>query len=244
VTHFLRKTLFSVVAFTMAFVVNAPPPAQAESLWHQRPSGFGLTNQEFSDGASYSTYAVNDISVGGGGWQINAISETYGRGISTPSSGTWPAIFSAILNIFPKSAPLPLADNDPTAGTVYDATLTADPVNIGNSIVTLGGLNIALAPGEYWIGFTPLLDYGSYGQHFQLTANNWGDPPGFRNPGGGFGYGTAWMTSDSFGFASADLNIQIEGAAVPEIDPNSLGSVLALVLGSLGLLERRRLKAA
>jgi hypothetical protein len=33
-------------------------------------------------------------------------------------------------------------------------------------------------------------------------------------------------------------------AAVPEIDPNSLGSVLALVVGSLGLLERRRLKAA
>ena len=32
--------------------------------------------------------------------------------------------------------------------------------------------------------------------------------------------------------------------SVPEIDPNSLGSVLALVLGSLGLLERRRLKAA
>jgi hypothetical protein len=30
-------------------------------------------------------------------------------------------------------------------------------------------------------------------------------------------------------------------SAVPEIDPNSLGSVLALVLGSLGLLERRRL---
>ena len=33
-------------------------------------------------------------------------------------------------------------------------------------------------------------------------------------------------------------------SAVPEIDPNSLGSVLALVMGSLGLLERRRLKAA
>jgi hypothetical protein len=32
-------------------------------------------------------------------------------------------------------------------------------------------------------------------------------------------------------------------SSVPEIDPNSLGSVLALVLGSLGLLERRRLKA-
>ena len=33
-------------------------------------------------------------------------------------------------------------------------------------------------------------------------------------------------------------------SSVPEIDPNSLGSVLALVVGSLGLLERRRLKAA
>jgi sulfatase modifying factor 1 len=33
-------------------------------------------------------------------------------------------------------------------------------------------------------------------------------------------------------------------SSVPEIDPNSIGSVLALVLGSLGLLERRRLKAA
>jgi hypothetical protein len=35
-----------------------------------------------------------------------------------------------------------------------------------------------------------------------------------------------------------------EPSSVPEIDPNSLGSVLALVLGSLGLLDRRRLKAA
>jgi len=33
-------------------------------------------------------------------------------------------------------------------------------------------------------------------------------------------------------------------SSVPEIDPNSIGSVLALVLGSLGLLERRRLQAA
>jgi hypothetical protein len=32
-------------------------------------------------------------------------------------------------------------------------------------------------------------------------------------------------------------------AAVPEIDPAGMGSVLALVTGALGLLERRRLKA-
>jgi formylglycine-generating enzyme required for sulfatase activity len=48
--------------------------------------------------------------------------------------------------------------------------------------------------------------------------------------------------SDVYGFRLAS---PVSGpSAVPEIDPNSLGSVLALVLGSLGLLERRRLKAA
>ncbi len=33
-------------------------------------------------------------------------------------------------------------------------------------------------------------------------------------------------------------------APVPEIDPAGIGSVLALVTGALGLLERRRLKTA
>ena len=48
--------------------------------------------------------------------------------------------------------------------------------------------------------------------------------------------------SDVYGFRLASP--ASSPSSVPEIDPNSLGSVLALVLGSLGLLERRRLKAA
>jgi sulfatase modifying factor 1 len=51
-----------------------------------------------------------------------------------------------------------------------------------------------------------------------------------------------FVESKWFGFRLAS---PVSGpSSVPEIDPNSLGSVLALVLGSLGLLERRRLKAA
>lgn len=42
----------------------------------------------------------------------------------------------------------------------------------------------------------------------------------------------------SFVQSGNSLVLQIGGIAVPEIDPNSLGSVLALVLGSLVLLER------
>ena len=57
-----------------------------------------------------------------------------------------------------------------------------------------------------------------------------------RGEGSYFWYGNYYTT---FRLASP-----VSGpSAVPEIDPNSLGSVLALVLGSLGLLERRRMKS-
>jgi hypothetical protein len=37
------------------------------------------------------------------------------------------------------------------------------------------------------------------------------------------------------------MSLSVTGtAAVPEIDPASFGSALALVLGSLGMLERKR----
>lgn len=39
-----------------------------------------------------------------------------------------------------------------------------------------------------------------------------------------------------------DFTVQSAPSAVPEIDPAGMGSVLALVAGALGLLERRRLK--
>ena len=40
------------------------------------------------------------------------------------------------------------------------------------------------------------------------------------------------------------VGFRLAATSVPEIDPHSIGGVLALVLGSLGLLERRRLRAA
>jgi hypothetical protein len=50
-----------------------------------------------------------------------------------------------------------------------------------------------------------------------------------------YGVYSPWVTVDDVRFEAVPT---LE--AVPEIDPNSLGSVLALVLGSLGLIERRR----
>jgi hypothetical protein len=71
-------------------------------------------------------------------------------------------------------------------------------------------------------------------------------------------YGEAPLTNDQWIESSTDdgtldssliglspeLTVPGAPSAVPEIDPAGMGSVLALVTGALGLLERRRLKAA
>ena len=54
----------------------------------------------------------------------------------------------------------------------------------------------------------------------------------------------AEIRDNYYGSPNLTMTVTAVPSSVPEIDPSSLGSVLALVLGSLGLLERRRLKAA
>jgi formylglycine-generating enzyme required for sulfatase activity len=81
----------------------------------------------------------------------------------------------------------------------------------------------------------------SSGSSRGLRGGNWDD---------GYPFYLSSSFSDSGDPSSEDyysgfrLASPLGASSVPEIDPNSLGSVLALVLGSLGLLERRRLKAA
>jgi hypothetical protein len=55
---------------------------------------------------------------------------------------------------------------------------------------------------------------------------------------------STWTSGDSYPYLFSIEATATAPSSVPEIDPNSLGSVLALVMGALGLLERRRLKAA
>jgi len=129
-----------------------------------------------------------------------------------------------------------------TAGTAFDLELSAaDLPNIstysllsdtaysifvnsssGSAIALrrqqgLASGNDAIAAYDVTNGFTVLDTFRNNTPNYQPTA------------------GTSWAAfAISFGTTSAP---------VPEIDPSGVGSVLALVSGALGLLERRRLMA-
>jgi hypothetical protein len=81
-----------------------------------------------------------------------------------------------------------------------------------------------------------LFSFSSYSGGFDLLSVDGTD---FTSLGSGqWAYGSLTLTEV---WTSTTMSLTVTGATtVPEIDPNSLGSVLALVLGSLGLLERRR----
>ena len=122
-----------------------------------------------------------------------------------------------------------------------------NPASEGQYTYTSTG--ISLDPSTtYWLVAGVSSGDGAYGWFYDnsgsITSTGvWSIPP-TSTFAGTSDSGSSW---DSY--PGLPLLFSIEATAtspspVPEIDPNSLGSVLALVLGSLGLLERRRLKAA
>ncbi len=124
-----------------------------------------------------------------------------------------------------------------------DSTVTSGSSGVYTFDPTTWTGSVALVPStEYWITFTSVNNssavrvggnYSSAGFGVTNTQALYGN---IANPT----YG-----SSTNGTYNMEIQVALpEPSAVPEIDPNSLGSVLALVLGSLGLLERRRLKAA
>jgi hypothetical protein len=93
-------------------------------------------------------YTVNDIVVGAGGWNVDAV-HIYYDGFDASWAG---ALTSAVLYVEPKTGSLPTGD--PSTGVSVAVTATT----LGNGFLELSatGLGLALAEGEYWIGLTPV----------------------------------------------------------------------------------------
>ena len=122
------------------------------------------------------------------------------------------------------------SDNPASAG-LY--TYTSNGISLDPSTTYWLVAGVSSGNGNYTWGYSNT--YASTGVWSIPSTNTFA-----QSSNGGLSWSVSSITPQRFSIEATAT----APSAVPEIDPNSLGSVLALVLGSLGLLERRRLKAA
>lgn len=201
-------------------------------LWDQSgysTSSGAVVDQQFPDLPDFSTYMVSDVSVTGGQWSVSAVT------VYLTKSRDWSSVNQGVLNVFPKTGPLPsdLTDN-PGSGDVVSVSVTST-LAADAWAVRADGLALLLPPGEYWIGLTPIADFSTFLQEFHWPAAALGDPTVLRNPGGGFGIGNNWQQASVFLGGYGDAAILVEGDVVPEP-----GTLLLIGSGLTGLALRRR----
>jgi|GEM_PF-1317021 len=105
-----------------------------------------------------------------------------------------------------------------------------------SGMATFGGTlglyedTLSLASGQSF----ELFDFASASGDFSSLEVDF--VPATNLGGGVWAYGSLLLTEI---WTGTSLSLSVSASAVPEIDPSSFGSALALVLGSLGMLERK-----
>ena len=222
------KTL-SVGLIAFASMLAAPSAADASTLTYTATGGIitgTLGGTPFTD-ATWSITGTAD--------PANVIS-----GTSASPGGTIPFNFLAMTPLLTIT----------TGSSTLQATMVTEV--IGQQVGVFSIDSSAISSGFAYDAFAYLDEDGSTASNF-LGVAGFGLYTNLQSPF--FGSGSQ-LTSSGFntnvglfdvtGDTDQGATFTVSGGSpstVPEIDPNSLGSVLALIVGSLGLLERRRLKA-
>lgn len=235
-----------------------PPDSPQYVLWDQPLSAVNqnaYVDQNFTDFAAYSSYLADDF-VADDAWSIDSIYIPGGgwngfTTIATADSLTW--------TIYADAGGVPAGDPS-GAGNPPLWTLTLLPSDSQVAISTGSGAlpsdvelslttPLSLPAGHYWLIFYPTASFATWGQYGRQpadTTNGYGAQ--FVNPGGGFGYGTAWQGWGVVGATESDMAFRISGQVVLQSDLSiptlsTLGLALlaaALVAGGMLLLARRR----
>ena len=245
-SHTTWTRAVSSLAVVAALIAAAPAYTSAQDiLWEQAPTlnpAGGAINVVTPAGdpqETFSTALVNDLTFN---TDVNVQEVT--TYFSNVNVAPWSngGTFNAVLNIF-DADPLTDADDAFGGGDFGEALVQVtalDPNNSGFAGVwslTVSGLDIDLAAGDYFFGLTP--EYASdAGQEFHVAADGGilGQNTSFRNPDNGIGIGAGWQDIALLGQTDFDAAITVRGEEIiPE--PTSAG---LLALGLVGLVSRRR----
>lgn len=218
---------FALTVISAAAALSAT--AGADILWDQSNYDVAtpaIIDQEFGDFADYSCYQVHDVNFASN--VIISDITTY----FTNQTGLWGGVTTGVLNIYDHA---PTAADNPSTGTSVAVSVTNN--GDGTLSVRASGLGIALSAGSYWIGLTPVADFGVFGQEFHLASfTSSGSASLLRNPGGAFGFGTDWGGAGSL----TGNPSYVDGAILINGVIPAPGAVALLGFGGLMASRRRR----
>ena len=256
-------------SYTYSVIGSANRPITYVSWFDAARFANWMTNGQGGPGTTEDgAYTLNGLTSG------NAVAANPGAAFRLPTENEWyKAAYYSPNYVSPYDSPNFGGEAAPGTPGYYDFATKSDtaPGNVVGSAAnqanyfTGAGYSVTQSSTfdgnqNYLTDVGAFSGSGSFYGTFDQSGNvsQWNDLDGTagssRGVRGGYWDNSAPVSlSSSFGLSIApsfeNFNIGFRlaspvASAVPEIDPNSLGSVLALVLGSLGLLERRRLKAA
>src|SRR5262245_46385350 len=111
-------------------------------------------------------YGLSALTVPPAGWRVDAV--TIFTSARTPEK--WLKLDRARFIVIAKGkGDVPSADDDPRKGK--EVPVTVRQFRDGVFAVRAAGLNRTLAPGDYWLGLTPIYDFAKHGQGFHIVVN-------------------------------------------------------------------------
>ena len=219
----MRLKLFSAAALAVALAGFGPRVAEAEIVWS------GVQNITATSGNSPQTF-------NGGDWEWGVFQGgTVHYAYLTPQDpGTSPYVPYVLTN---------LEENLKVENLVFGTMINGSTSGFWNSYPTSGSSQANLDLWDF-ANSTGRFPVGTVGYAAMKMADGAGDftygwTEFLVNIGGSVTFiQQAFQTTPGVGIAVGDVG------AVPEIDPAGFGSALALALGVLGMIERRRQQAS
>ncbi len=184
------------------------PSATRAVLYEQMMNlGAGSASQNFETSFdAYDCQGADDFYVPTGTmWTINTI--------TAPGTTSQTSPISTLVNVFIYAD----AGGVPASSPSNSLLSLTDVNNAGVLTIQIPG-GLQLGPGHWWISIQYEGPLGTYGQWFWTGTTTLSNSLArWINPGGGFGYGTSWITLATLGSTNQDFGFRLEGSAAPLI---------------------------